>query len=200
MHFFKPASVLPGRLGILPGAFNPITIAHLALARAALQHVDEVVFVVPRVFPHKTYSGASFSDRVEMLCDATSDEPAFSIATADGGLFVEIADECRSAYGADVRLSFLCGRDAAERIVNWDYGHPDAFVEMLRKFELLVADRGGAYEPPPEYRAAIRCLDVSGVDSISATEVRERIARGEPWEHLVPPAIIERARRIYTRG
>ena len=61
-----------------------------------------------------------------MLHAALADEPAFSIAAADGGLFVEIAAECRVAYGEDAQLTFLCGRDAADRILNWDYGDPEA--------------------------------------------------------------------------
>src|SRR6476659_1697686 len=125
MRFFRRASTASKPLGVLPGTCNPVTLAHLALARAALTHVEEVVFVLPRVFPHKDYSGASFEDRVAMLT-AALDDPAFSIATADGGLFVEIARECRLEYGQDLRVSVLCGRDAAERIVGWDYGRPDA--------------------------------------------------------------------------
>src|SRR5438270_12394355 len=106
MEFFQRASLPVRRLGILPGSFNPVTVAHLALARAALAHVDEVVFVLPRVFPHKNYSGASFGDRVAMLRAAAANQTAFSIATAEGGLFVEIARECREAYGDRVRLAF----------------------------------------------------------------------------------------------
>src|SRR4051812_10829375 len=96
---------LPPRLGILPGTFNPLTIAHLALAQAACPHVDEVVLVLPRELPHKKYTGATFAQRLEMLRQA---DPAYSIATTDGGLFAEIAAECRSAYGEDVRLTFVC--------------------------------------------------------------------------------------------
>jgi nicotinate-nucleotide adenylyltransferase len=197
MEFLQRAAGQAERLGILPGTFNPITVAHLAIARAALAHVDEVVFVLPRVFPHKTYSGASFDERVEMLRAATVDDAAFSIATAEGGLFLEIARECREVYGDDVRLTFLCGRDAAERIVGWDYGRPEALSEMLREFELLVAQRDGPYDAPAHVRTAVRCLHVDGVDGISATEIRERIARGQAWEHLVPAAVVESARRIY---
>jgi nicotinate-nucleotide adenylyltransferase len=196
MRFFRRASVAAKRLGILPGTFNPVTVAHLALARAALAHVDEVVFVLPRVFPHKDYSGASFDDRVAML-EAAIDEPAFSIATAEGGLFVEIARECRVEYGENVRLAFLCGRDAAERIAGWDYGRPNAFAEMISEFELLVAARDGRYEPLPEHAKAVRCLDAAGTEAVSATEVRERLARGEPWEHLVPEAARAVARRVF---
>lgn len=197
MVFFRRASSAPKSLGILPGTFNPVTVAHVALARAALARVDQVVFVLPRVFPHKDYSGASFDQRIAML-DAALDHPAFSIATADGGLFVEIAQECRSEYGPDVRLAFLCGRDAAERIAGWDYGRPGAFAQMLREFELLVAPRNGVYHPPPEFAHAIRCLEDGGSDEISATEVRERAWRGEAWEHLVPEAARPLARRVYS--
>ena len=42
MEFFQTAEGIPFRLGILPGTFNPVTVAHVALARAALSLVDEV--------------------------------------------------------------------------------------------------------------------------------------------------------------
>ncbi len=197
MRFFRRASTASKHLGVLPGTFNPVTVAHLALARAALSHVEEVVFVLPRVFPHKDYSGASFDDRIAML-DAALDDPAFSIATADGGLFVEIARECRLEYGPDIRVSVLCGRDAAERIIGWDYGNPGAIAGMLREFELLVAARQGVYDPPPAFAAGIRCLNAGALDAISATEVRERAARGDVWEHLVPEGARGLARRIYA--
>jgi nicotinate-nucleotide adenylyltransferase len=196
MDFFRRASSPVSRLGILPGTFNPVTVAHLALARSALAHVDEVLFVLPRVLPHKSYSGASFDDRIQMLHAATDDEPRWSIAAADAGLFIEIAGECRAAYGVDTRLHFICGRDAAERIASWDYGRPDAFEEMLQAFDLLVAPRQGSWEHP-----AVRELSMpEGYDSVSATEVRRRIARGDPWEHLVPQTVHAMARRIYRPG
>jgi nicotinate (nicotinamide) nucleotide adenylyltransferase len=196
MDFFRRATGRPSRLGVLPGSFNPVTVAHLALAHAALQHVDEVVLVLPRVFPHKDFQGASFADRVELLLTATAETPAFSIATAEGGLFLEIARECRDAYTGGVQLSFLCGRDAAERILGWDYGRPDAVAGMFREFDLLVSARNGAFAPPPEYAKAAKAIEI-GCDGVSATEVRQRIARGEPWDDLVPPAIRERVRDIY---
>jgi nicotinate-nucleotide adenylyltransferase len=198
MEFFSRAEKFPARLGILPGTFNPVTVAHVALADAALRMVDEVVFVLPRVFPHKHYSGASFDQRVELLQTALSGNPAFSIATTSRGLFAEIAADCRNVYGDRTRLSFLCGRDAAERIVTWDYGRTDAIREMLQAFDLLVADRDGAYQAPADLAASIYRLPVdTGLEQVSATEVRERIARGEAWEHLVPPNIREAVKKIY---
>jgi len=198
MDFFRRATATARRVAVLPGTFNPPTRAHLALARAALASVDEVLFVLPRAFPHKSYTGASFEDRVRMLAAAVADEPRLSIAFSDGGLFIEIARQCRQAYGPDVEVLILCGRDAAERAVNWDYGQPGAFRDQLREYGLLVAPRDGSYQPPAEFGDRIQGLDaVEGCDEVSATDVRERIRRGEPWEHLVPAPIVEMVREIY---
>jgi nicotinate-nucleotide adenylyltransferase len=192
MQFYRRPPGSPNRLGILPGTFNPVTVAHLALAEAGLKMVDEVLFVLPRVFPHKTWSGASFEDRVALLLAALAGEDRFSVASTDRGLFVEIAEECRDLYQSAPTLSFICGADAAERIANWDYGDPGAFARMMRQFDLLVAERGDKFALPH------RPLLLAGAHAhVSASEVRERIAQGEPWEHLVPPAICEDVRRIY---
>src|SRR5437773_11649127 len=67
MEFFRRAAGQPKALGVFPGTFNPLTVSHVALAQAALRLVDEVVFVLPRALPHKTWSGASFDDRVNFL-------------------------------------------------------------------------------------------------------------------------------------
>ena len=188
----------PRRVGILPGSFNPPTIAHLELVAAAQTHVDAVVCVLPRVFPHKEYFGASLEQRVALLQAAGWLLP-YSIATSERGLFIEIARECREHYGPETKLYFLCGRDAAERIITWDYGRSGAVDEMLREFELLVAPRGGEYLPPPELREHIQPLAIrSEVEQVSSTEVRKRIALGQPWEHLVPQTITERVREIYS--
>jgi len=200
MEFFRRPPSHPSRLGILPGTFNPVTVDHLALAQAAAGYEVEVLFVLPRMFPHKEYAGATFHERLELLGLALASFPHFSIAASDGGLFVDIANECRAAYGPAVRLTFLCGRDAAERIAGWDYGAPGAFGEMLRHFDLAVAARRGEYQPPPQLSASFRLLELSGEFAhVSATEVRRRIASHEPWEHLVPAPARRRAGQIYTR-
>jgi len=172
----------------------------MALAKAALEVADEVLFVLPAEFPHKRYGRVGFEDRLRMVLAAAAVEPRYSVASTEGGLFIEIAREARSEYGPDVALSFLCGCDAAERIVNWDYGKPGVFLEQLREFELLVAPRGGDYEPPPEMRDRIHPLRVPpGFDAVSGSDVRERIAHGLAWKHLVPEAIVPLVEDIYGR-
>ncbi len=200
MEFFRKAPGTPSQLGVLSGTFHPPTRAHLGLARDALARVDEVLFVLPRRFPHKEYEQVPFEERIRLLLAATAGEPRFSVAASDGGLFIEIARACRGAYGPETALWFVCGRDAAERIVNWDYGEPGAFVRMLDEFGLLVADRDGRYDPPETFRHRIRRLETSAdYSGISATELRERIRRGAPWEHLAPESVVPLIRQIYAK-
>lgn len=136
--------------------------------------------------------------RVEML-DAAGLAIPHAIAASNKGLFIDIAREFREHYGPETELSFVCGRDAAERILHWDYGRTGVVEEMLREFELLVAPRGGHFLSPEEYRDRIHTLDFpSAHEAVSSSEVRERIARGERWEHLVPEGIRERVKEIYS--
>jgi nicotinate (nicotinamide) nucleotide adenylyltransferase len=185
---------------VFPGTFNPPTRAHLAMARAALAHAESVVFVLPRVFPHKEWEGARLEDRMAMLEAAIAGEPRFSIASTARGLFIEIARELRATYGAGAELCFLCGRDAAERIVNWDYGRAGAIGEQLREYRLLVAPRRGAYTPPAEIASRVETLPLDeDCDDVSATGVRERIRDGRPWRGLVPEAIADTVERLYSK-
>lgn len=197
MEFYRESSVRPHKVGILAGSFNPPTIAHIELAQAASQCVDLIVCVVPRVFPHKAYSGATLEQRVEML-EASGLGMPHAIASTRQGLFIDIARECREHFGPEVKLSFICGRDAAERILHWDYGREGVVEEMLREFELLVAPRDGHFSAPEKFRHRIHALHLTGYEDVSSTEVRERIARGDAWEQLVPERIRERVRDIYS--
>lgn len=180
-------------LAVFSGAFHPPTIAHLGMAREALSVAEEVLFTIPREFPHKEWEGATLDERLDWLDAATGGEPRFSIGVSDGGLLIDIARECRSLYGDAVRLLFLCGRDAAERIAAWDYGAREPFARQLDEYELLVAARNGEYEPPPELASRIHPLAMpASFDDVSSTAVRELRAAGLAWKHLVPLAVAAR--------
>ncbi|MFB3779504.1 MAG: nicotinate-nicotinamide nucleotide adenylyltransferase [Bryobacteraceae bacterium] len=200
MEFFRRLPTGPRRLGILPGTFNPPTRAHVALGEAALGLVDEVLFVMPRRLPHKSYEGVGLADRLRMVESVVSLSPRFSLASTEQGLFAEIARECRQVYGPEVKLAFVCGRDAAERAVGWDYGEPGAFRKMLDEFELLVAARKGAFRMPSGLEGRIHPIEIAEeYEDLSASMIRARIRLGEPWEHLVPPSIVAMVRELYAR-
>jgi nicotinate-nucleotide adenylyltransferase len=181
------------KLGLVAGAFNPATRAHLALADAARPLVDEVAFAIPRTFPHKPFEGASLERRVEMLRRAS----AHRVEITEGGLLIEIAREAKASR-PDAEIYLVCGRDTAERIIGWEYEEPDTLDRMFKQFHLMVADRQGAYRPPDHLRGRIHALALpADFDEVSSSEVRRRIAAGEDWEHLVPESIVELVRETY---
>lgn len=183
------------RVGVLSGAFNPVTRAHLALVDAALTVVDEAICVVPRVYPHKELHGAAIHDRVEMLKRAGG---RYHVHISELGLFIDIANELRRIR-PEADFYFICGRDAAERVLTWDYGEPGAVERMFEQFQLLVAVRQGVCSPPEHLRHRVHSLTLSpALDEVSSTEVRRRIAAGEQWEHLIPGPIVELVRAIYS--
>jgi nicotinate-nucleotide adenylyltransferase len=198
MDIVRRAAEPRSRVAVLCGAFNPPTRAHLALAEAAAPRAGEVLFVLPRRLPHKDFSGASFADRLEMLVAATEGDPRFGVGVSDGGLLWEIARECRADCG--VRdVSFVLGRDAAERVLGWRDPRLPPIEEQLREFELMVAARGGEFAAPEHLAGRIQRLAIPGeFDAQSATEVRRRAAAGESWETLVPEPVVEMVRRVYA--
>lgn len=195
----KLAYKAPGRprsVAVLAGAFNPPTVAHVALANAAIPFVDEVLLAIPRSFPHKQFDGATLDQRIEMIERIAAARPNLSAGVADGGLFVEIAREAREHY-PDAEICLLCGRDAAERILNWDYGEPGFANRMLQEFKLLVAPRDGIYQPPAEYEQTVRTIDPGDYDEYSSTRVREFITSGREWRDLVPAEVVDLIEKIY---
>lgn len=185
-------------MAVLPGAWNPPTVAHIAVARAALIWADEVVLTLPSTFPHKAFEGVSAAARQELLCHLAASEPGLSVATTTGGLYLEMAQEATEFFEPATEVGLVCGRDAAERIAAWDYGRPGVFEEMITRHPLLVAARAGDYVPSPRFAARIVHLPVPlSFSEVSSTEVRRRLAAGEPWQHLVPAALVSRVAALY---
>ena len=154
--------------------------------------VNEIVCVVPRAYPHKHFHGATLDQRIEMIERAGLVD---RIEVVDSGLFIDIARDLRRPGTA---IDFICGADAAERVIHWDYGEPGAIDRMLEEFSLLVAPRANGFAPPEHLSYRVQALPVApGFAEVSSTEVRDRIAAGERWEHLVPESIVDLVSKIY---
>lgn len=191
------------RVALFPGAYNPPTVAHAEIARAALEWAEEVIWIMPRALPHKTFEGIDFAARCELLRMIAVTDNSFSVATSAGGLFAEMATEAREFFapqtGPQTEIAVICGRDAAERAAAWDYGKTGIFEEFLEQYRLLVADRAGDYQPAAQYRnRIIRLQPAAGIADVSSTEVRRCIQQGLPWEHLVPSAITAKVRELMS--
>ena len=193
-----------GRLGVIGGAYNPITHAHLVLARAALEQarLDEVLFVLSKIPPHKRIEGATIDQRLEMMRLAVAEMPFAAVGLCTHGLFLDIAAALREGYQGNIEVFFIVGRDAAERILTWPYPDPAAALEeMFTAFQLLVFRRRGEFTLPAlhllqRYADRIHTLRLSeDLDQIYSTAVREQATAGRPLQGLVPEAVAAYIRR-----
>ena len=131
-----------------------------------------------------------FNQRLKLLKAAIAGRQAWSVWTASGGLFLEIAREYRASCEPKAEIYLLCGRDAGERIVGWDYGEASSIAEQLREFQLVVAARHGDYTPPPGLAGRIHLIDLDEeLQDVSSSRVRDAIADGRPWRGLVPAPV-----------
>lgn len=188
------------RLGVLGGAFNPVTCAHLALAEQACTQFDltEVLFVLPERLPHRHPHEASLEDRIAMLRLALASWPCFSLAVCTHGLFVDIARALTPHYPRSTRLFFLLGADAADRILLWNYPDREAtLAEMFARFDLVIARRAGelAWSKDPlveRFHSHLHRLEMPpDYQSLSGTTVREALRRGNSIDALVPPGVAD---------
>ena len=199
---FVPAqTVLPpsnARLGVLGGAYNPITRAHLLLASCAREQfkLHEIIFVLPKTLPNKPVVDTPIEKRLEMMRLGTSDVGYISLGSCTHGLFVDICAALQNAYPQSPEIFFIAGRDAAERILNWPYPDPaEALARMFAGFQLLVFERKGTLKLPEnphirQYSNRIHTLQLSeNIDHISSTEVRQRILAGQSIQEFVSAAV-----------
>lgn len=190
----------PGRLGVLGGSYNPITLAHLSIADAAVaeMHLHEVLFCLPQVPPHKTIFGASLEQRLDMMQLAVRDRSYATVGLCSHGLFLDIERALRPQYTPETEVFFITGRDAAERILTWEYDDTErALSEMFNAFQFIVCDREGAFVMPDDprlipYHSRIHHFAIpDGLDHISSTAIRERLEQGQPVDDLVPAAVAD---------
>jgi nicotinate-nucleotide adenylyltransferase len=165
--------------GILGGTFDPPHNGHLALAQAALERlpIDRLVLLVAAVPGHRDVV-ADASDRLRLAEAAFADLPA-EIVLAEHAFTV---DAVRGGRFGDA--IFVVGADEGAAFPTWK--EPD---EVLRWVRLAVGTRSG-FAPPDLGRYGDRVLTFElESPAVSSSEVRERIARGEPIDDLVPPSV-----------
>ncbi len=185
------------RLGIFGGSFDPVHNAHLVLARACQQQaaLDEVWFTPAAVQPLKHHGPcASDSHRVEMLRLATRDDPTWCVCTIEidrGGLSYTV-ETLRQIHEElpEASLYFLIGADALRDVSQWK--EP---LEIFSVATPLVVHR--AAQPPFNVeQLRLLCtedtqpqaIEMPAMD-VSSSEIRRRVAAGEPIDSFVPNAV-----------
>lgn len=187
------------RRGLFGGTFDPPHRAHLALARAALDALglDALHWVVAGQPWQKAREITPALHREAMVRAAIADEPRFvldrsELERAGPSYTLDTVRALRAAH-PQAEWFLVIGADQHAGLQSWH-----GWRELLGLVTLAVANRPGA-APPVDAEVArqpYRVLPLPLLD-ISATECRERAARGLPLDGRVPPAV---ARYIDQHG
>ena len=184
----------PARIGLLGGSFDPPHLAHLALARTALQalHLDELWWL-PAGQPWQKV-GRALADgthRAAMVRLLVQDEPRFRLDAREldrpGPTFtVDTVRECR-AERPDAAFFLILGQDQYGRLDTWR-----EWPALLGEVTLAVAARSGQPPlPPPALAAHPHRLEVLPLADMpeSSTALREALTRGDEVSPMVGQAV-----------
>ena len=173
------------RIGIMGGTFDPIHNGHLILARDACEELDlhTLIFIPNHLSPHKQGRFAAPAPlRAAMVRAAIEGEQGFDIdevEIARGGTSytIDTALHLRTLH-PDADLFYLIGEDNLAELHTWR-----RLEELTLMVQLVVMARATDGLAHPYITLRQRRID------ISATEVRQRIAKGQSIRYLVPDKV-----------
>ena len=197
-----------GSVGVLGGTFDPIHVAHLAIAEEARESLglEKVLFIPAAMPPHKVDRPVSEPHhRLAMVELAIADNPAFEASRIELGrtgpsytvdTLETLADAARGGdvpgtEGERPDLVLILSAEAFRDLRTWR--RPERILELAR---LAVVPRDGF----PDASRAFLAEHFPGFEDraaflggprlrLSASELRERAAHGRSLRYLVPDAV-----------
>ena len=175
-------------LGVLGGTFDPVHNAHLALAHTALVALDleRLLWIPTGAPPYRKPPVAAARHRVAMLEAAIAGETRYAIdvrelAPGASGYTVDTLGALRDEFGPAQPFVLLMGADQYAKLETWH-----RWQELAQLCRIAVFARPGW--PAGDGRA-------QGVPfeplAISASDIRQRIGRGEDASAMLPPAVLD---------
>lgn len=184
-------------VGLFFGSFNPIHNGHLAIARYLLQqgYCAQVWFIVSPCNPWK--KDQELLDercRLQMVRKAIQDDRRMRASDIEFSM-PRPSYTYQTLQALQVRyprrhFQLIIGGDNLSRFHDWRN-----YAEILASFPLLVYPRPGIKLPehlPPSVTVADAPLT-----TVSSTEIREKLRRGEDISALVPAAILPLVQKYY---
>lgn len=197
-----PAPIVTGSLGVFGGTFDPIHLAHLAVAQEAAEALglERVLFVPAGRPPHKPDQAITSgvhrlamvelaiagNDRFEVdRLELERDGPSYTVDT------LEALHASRQVDGRPPDMTLILSVEAVLGLMSWR--EPRRVLELAR---LAVAPRDGypntgpafLVERLPDLADRVAFLDGPRM-RLSASELRDRVAAGRSLRYLVPDAV-----------
>ncbi len=192
------------RIGILGGSFNPPHLAHLVCASeaAAQLGLDRVLLTPVAAPPHKQpEQDPGPQVRLELCRLAIAGDERLGVCDLEllrGGpsYTVDTLRELHARTPED-HLTFIVGGDIALGLPSWNES-----AAVLGLARLAVAERSGAGREQIAGRLAQHFgaaatpvfFDMPRLD-VSSSQIRRRVAQGEPIRYLVPQSVAEQIAR-----
>lgn len=191
------------RAVVLLGAFDPLTNAHVAIARGAAraEHAPPALCLTKILLARSDDALLTPRDRIGVIL-RVADRCDIGVAFANRGTYLEVG---RAMRRSGIDATFVVGADKLGQLADPSFYQDgtrgvDSTFDELR---FVVVPRDGIDVMPFLDRANVRVLETSQVfedDSlarVAASEVRRSVRAGEVIDHLVPSEVAE-ALRGYT--
>ncbi len=182
------------KTGLFGGSFDPVHLAHLSLARCALEQLglDQLLWLPAGRPWQKTGRGlASPEHRRAMVELMIAGEPRFAVDDSelerDGASYTIDTVRARLAARPDEQLFLLIGQDQYARLHTWR-----EWRALLGLVTLAVAARDGqAVEASAELQSQPHRLLRLAMPALaySSTQVRDMASRGEDISPMVGDAV-----------
>lgn len=194
----------PRRIGLYGGSFDPVHQAHRVLADTALAQLalDELRWIPAGQPWQKTRRLAPAKHRAEMVALAISDNPAFVLEKCEverpgPSYTLDTVKALQQRQSGPAQWFLIIGQDQLAGFCTWH-----GWLELLQRVTLAVAGRAGVpVQAPAELLDTghrVVALDMPSM-AVSSTELRHRLAAGEPAVSLAPRMVAPAVARYIDR-
>ena len=180
-------------VGILGGVFDPPHVGHVALARAAIAELGLDTLVVRVIAdPGHKVTRTPAATRLELAQLAFANVPQATVELDHHARTVDFLEERRPRDAF-----FVLGGDELAAFESWK--SPGRVLELVR---LAVAMRPGSSRDDvgavrERLAAGDRIVEFEMEPvAVSSSEIRARIARGEPVADVLPPGVFDAVSRL----